>query len=109
MLNKTIAMLIIAGILSSCATPKVVEKRKYTDDHLSCADLKYEMDQAEEFRQRALKEKGVTGTNAAALVLFWPAIFATYNNVNDAVQAAEDRIQHLLTIYRQKNCTKAVQ
>jgi len=107
MLKKLSIILIAAMIINACASPKVVERKKYTDAQLSCSEIKYEMDECEKFRQDAMKEKGATGTNVAAAIFFWPAIFATYNNVNDAVQAADDRKNHLFQIYKEKHCDKA--
>ncbi len=36
--------------------------------------------------------------------LLWPAIIGTYSNANKAINAAQDRQEHLLKIYRDKGC-----
>ncbi len=90
--------------MGACASPTVVEKQKVTDHKLSCAELESEMRETERFRAAAEREKGFTGTNAAAVVFFWPALFATYSNVGDATRAAEERKSHLMDIYRSKQC-----
>ena len=55
-------------ILAGCATPHVVQSVKMSDSSLSCKQIITEMAEADRFRSDAQKEKGVTGTNAAALV-----------------------------------------
>ncbi len=64
------------------------------------------MKEAEEFRLKAEREKGVTGKNVAAAVFFWPAMLGTYANAEEAIKAAEDRKRHLMDIYRDKGCNK---
>ena len=50
------------------------------------------------------KEKGVTGTNVAAAIFFWPAMFVTYGNANDAIDAAKDRKDYLIRLADKKGC-----
>ena len=46
----------------------------------------------------------MTGTNVAA-VLFWlPGLAATYMNVNEAVEAGEERLDVLYNLKAKKNC-----
>ena len=47
------------------------------------------MAEAERFKVDAQKEKGMTGTNVAAVIFFWPAMIGTYSNANEAISAAE--------------------
>ena len=44
------------------------------DDKLSCKQLAAEIQEANEFESKAQKEKGITGTNVAAAVIFGPRL-----------------------------------
>jgi hypothetical protein len=90
--------------LSACSTPKVVEVNKVSDTRLTCTQLEAEIIDANRFEQKARDAKGVTGTNVAAAVLFWPAMIGTYKNANDAIDAARDRKAHLMKLRSTKGC-----
>lgn len=91
-------------LLSACSTPKVVEVNKVSDTRLSCTQLEEEIIEANRFEQKARDKKGVTGTNVAAAVLFWPAMIGTYKNANDAIEAARDRKAYLMKLRANKGC-----
>lgn len=93
-----------ALVVSGCATPHVVQEVKTSDNTLTCAQLDTEMSEADRFRSDAQKEKRVTGTNVAAVILFWPAMIGTYSNANEAILAADTRKSHLVGLYAQKKC-----
>jgi hypothetical protein len=95
-----------AALLSACATPHVVQAVKTTDASLSCAQLDAEMQDADRFRADAQKEKGMTGTNVAAVLFFWPAMIGTYSNANEAIAAADTRKANLMGMYTQKKCAE---
>lgn len=96
-----LTMLLLAG----CANPEVVRVEQPKDYKLSCVELEREMDKTARFREEARDERGVTGKNTAAVLLFWPALVGTYMNTDEAIDAAEDREVHLMGIYRAKGCT----
>lgn len=106
-MNQRLVVLlaISAGMLAACATPHVVQSVKPTDHSLTCNQINLEIADAERFRTEAQKEKGVTGTNVAAVVLLWPAMIGTYSNANEAIAAADTRKAHLAGIYAQKKCS----
>ncbi|MGL4230542.1 MAG: hypothetical protein ACRDAM_07200 [Casimicrobium sp.] len=92
------------SLVAGCASPTVVQREKIGDEQLSCEQLRFEIGEAERYKREAEKEKGVTGTNVAAALFFWPAIAGTYMNANDAIRAAEDRRSRLVNIYNTKRC-----
>jgi hypothetical protein len=105
MLNKTtILALSSVFLLSACATPHVVEKKKLSDAKLSCGQITAEIEEADRFEKDARGERKVTGTNVAAAVFFWPALLATYSNTEEAIDAAKDRKQYLISLYEKKKC-----
>lgn len=97
-------MLAAAGVLAACATPQVVQVKQVEDTRLSCADLAEALDEAKSFEDKARQERGVTGKNVAAAVLFWPALAATYINTDDAITASKDRQTHLAKLSEKKGC-----
>ena len=101
---RWIAFVGIATSLTACATPEVIDAKQMGDDKLSCRQLAAEIQEASEFERKAQKEKGVTGTNVAAAVIFWPAIIGTYVNANEAIKAAKERKEHLVALSTKKGC-----
>ena len=105
---KTLRWIAFAGIatsLTACATLEVIDAKQMGDDKLSCKQLAAEIQEASEFERKAQKEKGVTGTNVAAAVIFWPAIIGTYANANEAIKAAKERKEHLVDLSTKKGCS----
>ena len=90
-------------LLTSCASPTVVQSTKPGDTGLSCPQLQNEFSDAERLKKDAEDEKGVTGGNVARL-LFWPSIIGTYMNANEAIAAADNRKVYLANIMLNKNC-----
>ncbi len=90
--------------MAGCASPEVVRTRQVADTRLTCDELADSIEEAEGFEREARKERGVTGTNVAAAVLFWPALIGTYANTQEAIAAAEDRQDHLSELREKKGC-----
>ena len=104
-----IAILIISltlvGVLTAgCASPTVVESKQAHDSEKSCAALKTAYTEAKNFETKARNERGVTGTNVAAALLFWPAMIGTYANTGEAIDAAKERQNHLVSLAGKKKC-----
>jgi len=91
-------------IIAGCASPQVVSVKKAGDSDLSCAQLRNEYSDAQDFEAKARKERTVTGTNVAAAVFFWPALLGTYANTEEAITAAKDRQKNLERIAADKAC-----
>lgn len=97
-------LLATGGLMTGCATPHVVQAVKTTDSSMTCAQITSELADADRFRSDAQKEKGMTGTNVAAVIFFWPAMIGTYSNANEAIAAADSRKIHLTSLSAQKKC-----
>lgn len=91
-------------ILSGCASPDMVERKKLGDENMTCNQIENEIAQCEKSRNELNKEKGVNGRNVGAALFFWPALIATHSNVNDAMKALDDRKAHLVELYSKKKC-----
>ncbi|TAG81836.1 MAG: hypothetical protein EAZ24_00565 [Burkholderiales bacterium] len=98
------AALAALSFLTGCATPTVVQTKQINDSAMSCDQLKAAYQEALDFETKARKERGLTGTNIAAAVFFWPAMIGTYKNSEEAIDAAKDRQKHLERIGAEKNC-----
>ena len=105
MKTPTVLVLTVATIAAAgCASPTVVNETEVGDDRLSCAQLEQEMKVAQRYEEAARDERGVTGTNVAAALLFWPGLIATAANTDEAIDAAQERQDHLRELYRARNC-----
>lgn len=95
-----VAVLLAGG----CASPEVVQTRQANDADMDCAQVKAAYAEAIEFESKARKERGMTGTNVAAAIFFWPAMIGTYKNTEEAVEAAKERQRHLEKLADKKAC-----
>ena len=94
-----------AGFLvSACVTPTVVDAEQPGDARLSCAEIESQIAEAAEFEEEAREDRGVNSTNVAAAVFFWPGLVGTYMNTEEAIEAAEERREHLTELYEAKGC-----
>lgn len=96
--------IVAVAILAGCATPQVVKSKQTGDSEMECPQIKAAYEEAQEFETKARKERGVTGTNVAAAIFFWPAMIGTYKNTEEAIEAAKDRQKHLEKIAETKSC-----
>lgn len=96
--------LFCAIFLASCASPTVVQTKQTGDSNLNCEQLKAAYEEALDFENKARKERGVTGTNVAAALLFWPAMIGTYKNTEEAIDASKERQKHLEKLAQAKSC-----
>ena len=104
MLRKIALGAALALAVSACATPQVVQVQQPGDRSMSCEQLRAGIEEANRFETEARSERGVTGTNVAAAILFWPALAGTYMNTEEAMDAAKARRDHLSALSREKNC-----
>ena len=104
-ISKTLVLtvsLTIAALVSGCATSPKVQVVQAGDHQLSKTQLLAEIDKLNETDQKINKKKGVTGTNVAAGLFFWPGLIYTQMDANDARKLVSQRRTHLTTLYGQK-------
>ena len=97
--------LFTALLVAGCATPYVLDIVQPNDEQLNCAGLQNEVDALEKFIADAEVEKGVNWSNAGRALVFPIGIWATYENANQAIGAANQREMYLRGIMSKKNCT----
>ena len=102
--KSTLLALVASAALFGCASPTVVQTKQSNDSSMNCAQLKTAYSDAQDFESKARKERGVTGTNIAAAIFFWPAMIGTYKNTEEAIEAAKDRQKHIEKLAAEKRC-----
>ena len=104
-MKKAIAAFLLLTFVASCATPTVVNVVGPTDSSMTCNQLDTQIAIAIKYADDARKEKNMgTGTNVGALFFWLPGLWATHKNVEEAVDAANRRAEHLSRLKTQKNC-----
>ena len=102
---KSITSLVLLIFVASCATPHVVSVVGPNDNKMTCSELDNEIAIASNFKRDAKAEKSLgTATNVGALLFWLPGMVATQMNANEAIRAADDRINHLTRLKAKKNC-----
>tara|TARA_B110001450_G_C17257229_1_gene333992 strand:+ start:139 stop:453 length:315 start_codon:yes stop_codon:yes gene_type:complete len=104
-MNRILTFIFLALFLNACATPHVVSVIGPNDNKMSCSQLDNEIAIASNYKRDAKKEKGLgTATNVGALLFWLPGMVATQMNANDAIRAADERINHLTRLRSNKGC-----
>jgi hypothetical protein len=104
-MKKVISTFLLLIFITSCATPTVVNVVGPTDSSMTCNQLDTQIAMAIKYADDARKEKAMgTGTNVSALLFWLPGLWATHKNVEEAVDAANRRAEHLAKLKSQKNC-----
>ena len=104
-MKKILSALVVSLFLVSCATPTVVNVVRPNDGAMTCNQLDTQIAMANKYADDARKEKDMgTGTNISALLFWLPGLWATHKNVEEAVDAANRRAEHLQRLKNKKNC-----
>ena len=91
-------------MLAACATNQKVSTNQLGDPELSCADIKTQDKNLDELLEKAQHNKGVSGANVAAVLLFWPAAVGNYMDADKAEQLVTKRKTVLADLYKSKKC-----
>jgi len=102
---KYFSIIFASLMLVACATPHVVSITKPADETLNCEQLDAEIGGLQRFKDEAESEKGVNWSNAGRLLVFPIGIWATYDNANEAISAANQREVYLKGIKGRKSCS----
>ena len=98
-------LILILAMVYSCAKPTVINIVGPHDSKFTCSQLDNEIAMANKYADDAKKEKDMgTGTNISALLFWLPGLWATHKNVEEAVEAANRRAEHLQTLKNKKDC-----
>lgn len=91
-------------VLGACTTTERVSVQQPGDRTMSCEALRYEFSKLDEIRRDGQSDQGVNAANVGAVLFFWPAAVGNYFSARDAIEIAERRREHLMTIYNEKRC-----
>lgn len=103
-MKKTVLALVAMSTLAACTTTEKISVTQPGDRMLTCTQLRDQFAHLDSIRRDGQRDQGVNVANAAAIVLFWPAVAGNYLSARDAMQLAEDRKAHLMVFYNDKNC-----
>ena len=102
---KKIALALCAvTALGACSSTTKVNVMQPGDSTMTCTSLRTEFGRLDQIKAEGEGNQGVNGANVAEAILFPLAIAGNYLSARDAMQLAEQRRTHLMTIYNDKNC-----
>lgn len=111
--SKIIITLLLSTQLVACAgrTAYPITVHQMDDAHQSCAFLRNEIKNIETEIQRLVPQTDKTGKNVAVGIVglvVWPAwLFMDLSSAEkEELHAYRMRYDHLISIYKEKNCTK---
>jgi hypothetical protein len=98
------AALCVALTAGACTTTERVSVQQPGDRSMTCEGLRSEFAKLDEIRRDGQSDQGVNAANVGAVLFFWPAAVGNYFSARDAIEIAERRREHLMTIYNEKQC-----
>ena len=102
---SSITAVLIAALLSGCATSEKIQVVQPGDPNLSCGAIKDEIAKLDKAQSDIDSKKGMTGTNVAAALFWLPGLAYTYYDAGEAQRLISDRKSALTTIYNNKKCS----
>lgn len=103
-LKKIILAAVAVSMLSACTHTERVSVQQPGDRAMTCAQLKDEFAKLDEIRKDGQSDQGINAANVGAVLFFWPAAVGNYFTARDAMEIADRRREHLMTIYNEKRC-----
>ena len=104
-MKKTLILINLFLLITSCATPTVVNVIGPNDNKLSSKELSAEIAKANQYADEAQKAKKTDSPhNIGAILFFLPGYGMTMKNVEEASKAAKDRAIHLNRLKEKKGC-----
>lgn len=103
-MKKIVLALCAISALGACTTTQRVSVQQPGDRAMTCSGLRSEFTSLEAIIRDGQSDQGVNTANVAAVLFFWPAAVGNYFSARDAMEIAEQRRAHLMTIYNEKNC-----
>jgi hypothetical protein len=104
MFKKILTISTALVLLSSCGEQsEKVETLKRGDKNLSCGDIQLEINEADQYKKMAFDKKRL-GIKSIVMPLGY---IDTFMSADDAIEAANARIQYLNRIYDIKRCDPA--
>jgi hypothetical protein len=89
--------------IGSC-THKKVDVHRMNDHEMSCGEIVLEMTETKELLKDIDSKTGMSGRNVGMGLLFWPGVVVNQMNASDATKLATDRMNVLVSLYKNKGC-----
>ncbi len=103
-MNKSALIAVLAMSLTGCATTPAVQPVNPMDRHLTCDQLKFELDNINVVIKNDIADKGASSANVASALLFWPALVGTNLQASGTLKSAYYRRDHLSALMMDKKC-----
>ncbi len=101
MIKKILTVSAVLLLLSSCGEQsEKVEPLKRSDKQLNCGDIQLEINEADMYKKQAMEKKQL-GIKSIVMPLGY---IDTYMSADEAIQAADARVQYLTRISDIKHC-----
>lgn len=104
MFRKTATFFCIAIVTLSACAPRYSPNAQKPDSDLTCAEIRSEIQRAQNAREDAASNRGVSAQNVAWFIFFWPGIVANELTNKEVMDKADERIRTLNQIAVAKKC-----
>jgi hypothetical protein len=94
----------LALSVAGCATNQKVAVNQLQDADLTCEQIAKQDKGLDAVLEKAQHNKGVSGANVAAVLLFWPAAVGNYMDADKAEELVVKRKTVLAELYEAKKC-----
>ena len=88
--------------VAACSTSPKTQVVQLGDNSMSKEQIIAEMAKLDNMQKEVESKKGMTGTNIASVLLWWPGIAYTYYDAAEANKLIQERRSHLMSIYNRK-------
>lgn len=109
--NKTpkfLALIALTATLSACVSTKTITKNQVADTQLLCSSVATRIGEVRGARDYARSNKGISGSNVAAALFFWPALLVNNSNTTKMIESMNEREAVLSGLYDGKNCSDTI-
>lgn len=106
-LVNRLAVVLSFLVLAACSTSPKTQVVQMGDNSLTQQQIVAELSKLNQAEQDINSKKGLTGTNTAAFLFWWPGLAYTYYDASEALKMVEQRRSHLTAIYNQKYASRS--
>ncbi len=102
------AIILLAATISACVSTQTVSKNQTNDLSLDCDSLATRLGEVQAARNYAKSNQGLSGSNVAAALFFWPALLVNNSNTSSMIRSMDEREAVLSGYYQSNQCTTTV-
>lgn len=107
LVNKTVCIVALL-VVGACSTSPKTQVVQMGDNQLTEAQIRAELVKLDKTEQEIKSKRGMTGTNVASFLFWWPGLAYTYYDASEAQKLIEKRRSHLTTLYNQMHASNAL-